>query len=96
MTKIIIKDASWEVIKTLDGDVTRNLLKQLTDKWVEISYACHTGICWACMCLIEKWEDSVIKNFKGEPWFPLADEEIMTCIAGIKEIDGDVILKKIY
>lgn len=97
MTKIIIKNAQWEIIKELDADLNKTLLKQLESQWVEIPAACYTGICGACMCEIESWEEWVNKSFRWEPGFPLWDEEVMTCVAGINpDVQGDIILKKIY
>jgi ferredoxin len=77
--------------------VNKTLLKQLEAEGVEIPAACYTGICWACICEIEKGEDNINKNFRGEPGFPMGDEEVMTCIAGVKADENDeVILKMMY
>lgn len=96
MTKITIKNSRGEIIKTIDADLNRTLLKQLEEAWVEMASACFTGICGACMCQIEAGEEYIDKSFKWEPGFPLAEEEIMTCIAGVKQGDGEIILKSIY
>lgn len=93
---ITIKNSTWEIIKTIEADISKTLLKQLQDSEVEMAYACHTGICWACMCQIESGSENVNKSFKWEPWFPLWDDEVMTCIWWIKNKDIDVILKTIY
>ncbi len=93
---ITIKNASWEVIKTIDSDLNKTLLKQLEAEWIQLAAACYTGICWACMCEIESWEENVNKSFRWEPWFPLWDEEVMTCIAGVKNTEKDIVLKTIY
>jgi len=93
---ITIKNASWEVIKTIESDISKTLLKQLQESWVEMAYACHTGICGACMCQIESGSENVNKSFKWEPWFPLWDDEVMTCIAWVINKDENIILKTIY
>lgn len=95
--KITIKNASWEIIKTLDADLNKTLLKQLEAEWVEIPSACFTWICGACMCEIEKGEEFVNKEATTAPGFPLADEEVMTCIAKIySDEDGEIVLKSMY
>ena len=99
--KITIKNKDWELIKTLDAKVGQTLLKQITESWVEIHNACQIWICAACMCQIEKWEEFLNKSFRTEPWFPLWDDEIMTCIAWLSkevnpEMEGEIILKTIY
>jgi ferredoxin len=95
--KITIKNVAWEVIKTLDADINKTLLKQLETEGVEIPSACFTGICWACMCEIEAWEEHINKEATTAPGFPLADEEVMTCIAKVKaDTDWEIVLKSMY
>lgn len=95
--KITIKNAAWEIIKTLDADINKTLLKQLEAEGVEIPSACFTGICWACMCEIEEWEEYINKEATTAPGFPLADEEVMTCIAKVKaDADWEIVLKSMY
>ncbi|MDD3144933.1 MAG: 2Fe-2S iron-sulfur cluster-binding protein [Candidatus Gracilibacteria bacterium] len=93
---ITIKNSAGEIIKTIESDVNKTLLKQLQDEGIDITYACHTGICGACMCNIESGSENVEKSFRGEPGFPLGDDEVMTCIGGIKNKDIDVVLKTIF
>lgn len=95
--KITIKNASGEVIKTLDADINKTLLKQLEAEGVEIPSACFTGICGACMCEIEEWEEHINKEATTAPGFPLADEEVMTCIAKVKaDAQWEIVLKSMY
>lgn len=95
--KITIKNASGEVIKTLDADINKTLLKQLEAEGVEIPSACFTGICGACMCEIEEWEKHINKEATTAPGFPLADEEVMTCIAKVKaDAQWEIVLKSMY
>ena len=79
--KITIKNASWEVIKQLDADINKTLLKQLEAEWIEIPSACFTWICGACMCEIESWEEFINKEATTAPGFPLADEEVMNYLS---------------
>ena len=95
--KITIKNAAGEILKTLDADLNKTLLKQLEAEWIEIPSACFTGICWACMCEIEKWEEFINKEATTAPGFPLADEEVMTCIAKVNsDADWEIVLKSMY
>lgn len=97
MTKIIVKNASWEVVKELDGNLNETLLKQLEAEWIDIPAACFTGICGACNCKVEEGRDQVNDSFRWEPGFPMEDDEVMTCIAGLKEdASGEVVLKMMY
>lgn len=97
---LIIKDKDWNILKEITIDFSKNLLKQITWAWVDIHSACNTWICAACMCEVESWGEFLDKSFSWEPWFPLWDEEIMTCIWWIKknEYNPDPLieLRKIY
>ena len=95
--KITIKNASWKIIKTLDAEINKTLLKQLEEHGVEIPSACFTGICGACMCEIESGAEFINKEATTAPGFPLADEEVMTCISKItSDQDWEIVLKSMY
>jgi len=95
MKKIIVKDATWKVIKELDQEVNKTLIKQMTDSWLEVMSACHHWICGACIYNVEKWHNNVNKSFKWEPGFPLGEDEVMTCIAWVTDSEDDIILQNI-
>jgi len=99
--KITIKTASGTIEKTFDAKVSETLLKQIHEAGVKnMPSACDFGICGACICQIEKWAEHINKTHRSEPGFPLADEEVMTCIGGIKpesiQKDDEIILQTIY
>lgn len=96
MANITIKDKEGKIIKTFPANIWKKLISELREKDVEVHSACNTWMCWACMFSIESWWENVVKNLKWEPAFPLADEEVMTCIAWIKNDDTDIVLKNIY
>ena len=95
MSQVQVQDSSWDLIQALEVWEGKTLLWELEKASIEIPNACRTGMCGACMCNIISWEASVIKNFKGEPAFPLWDDEVMTCIAWIKESETQIILQTI-
>lgn len=97
MPSITLLDVSGNIVKQFPADLKKTLLSQLTDAGVEIPNACRAGLCGACICQIE-WGEKVIDKSKiTEPGFPLADEEVMTCIAGLgQDVTEDIVLKMIY
>lgn len=90
---LIIKNSAGEIIKEINPDINKTLLKQIEDEWVEMLSACYTWICWACLCHVESWLENVNKSFRNEPWFSLWEDEVMTCIAWIKDPEKDIILR---
>ncbi|NDK09545.1 (2Fe-2S)-binding protein [Candidatus Gracilibacteria bacterium] len=96
MTQLRIENNKGELIKEVPIDVGRVLLSQLESHDIEIPNACRTGMCAACMCKIVSGSEHVIKNLRGEPAFPLGEDEVMTCIAGVKETDETIVLQTLY
>lgn len=95
--KIIVKNTEEKVEKEFVATGKKTLISELRDNDVEIHSACMMWMCGACMCKIEKWVEFIDKSAKGEPAFPLYEDEVMTCIAKVNgKKDGEVILKKIY
>lgn len=93
MTKVQIENNQQETIAKLDIEAWKNLLSQLESQDVEIPNACRTGMCGACLCMIQKWHEHVIKNMRWEPAFPLGEDEVMTCIAGLSDTREEVVLQ---
>lgn len=94
--KLIIKSVDGIIEKELDVNASAPLLRQLEAAWVSMHSACHAGICGACICNIESGWENLDTSFFNEPWFPLAPDEIMTCIWGICQSEWTAVLKKIY
>lgn len=96
MGNIILKNAQGTVIKSIPAETGKTLLKQLEDAGAQIPYACLTGMCSACMCEVETGLDQVDKSYMWEAAFPIDDTEVMTCIAGVKDLKEDITLKLMF
>ncbi len=96
MTKIRIENKDGELIKELSVKPWKALLSQLEESGVEIPNACRAGMCAACMCHILSGHKYVKKNTRGEPSFPLGEDEMMTCIWGVIETQETISLKTMY
>lgn len=94
--KIIVKDSEGNIEKEVQVNEKTPILWQLERDGVTMQSACHAGICWACICMIESGGENLDKSWFSEPGFPLAENEIMTCIWSISRSEGEVVLKKIY
>ncbi len=96
MTKLTIRDSDGNTLKTLDISPEKTLLHELQKAEIDIPNACRAGMCGACMCHIESGAEHVQKNKRGEPSFPLADDEVMTCIGGVTDSWDEIVLKTLY
>jgi ferredoxin len=93
MTFLRVENAAKAELWQWNIDSSKPLLPQLEAQWVEIPNACRTGMCSACMCTVVKWQEHIVNNLRGEPAFPLWEDEIMTCIGWIAETDDEIILR---
>lgn len=93
MTKIRVETSKGEHIKDVQVDHTKPLLKQLEAQDIEIPNACNMGMCSACLCTTTSSPDLLNKSLRGEPAFPLWDEEIMTCIGWVVDTDETIVLR---
>lgn len=93
MTSIKVIDQNDDVLWNVEIDSKKPVLWQLEWQGIEIPNACKMWMCAACMCTIEQWSQHAVKNLRGEPSFPLWEEEIMTCIWWFKETGDTIILR---
>lgn len=96
MPTVRIENAAGEFMKEMLIDANRVLLSQLEASGIEIPNACRSGICASCLCHIVQGGEYIEKSLRGEPGFPLAEEEVMTCISGIRDTDETIILRTMY
>lgn len=96
MTKVIVKNQAWEKLGSIEAQSDIILLKQLEAEGIEIPNACRAGMCAACMCQVESGSEHFVKNHRGEPAFPLGEEEVMTCIGAVRDTDEEVVIKTMY
>ena len=94
--RITIKKENGENLGSFDAEPWKVLLSQIESQGIEIPSACHAGMCAACMCHVEKGGEYLVKDFRTQPAFPLADDEVMTCIGALREGEGEVILRTLY
>lgn len=93
MPVVRIEDASGKLIQEVDIQSWKNLLRQLEKADVDIPNACRIWTCAACLCTIEKGSEFINKELTTAPAFPLGDDEVMTCIAGVDETEEIITLR---
>lgn len=96
MPTVRIENAQGELIKEVNVDANRILLSQLEAAGIEIPNACRAGSCASCMCHIVQGGEHIEKSLRGEAAFPLDEDEVMTCIAGVRDTDETVVLRTMY
>ncbi len=85
MAKVIIKDNSGKQIADFAGNSDDPISTQGQENGAEVPVACGVGVCGSCKCKVKKGREFIIDNEFGDAQVPLEEDEVLTCISGIKE-----------
>lgn len=95
MAKITIKSGNGTEIGTFEADSNQAISAQGAAAGIMIPVACGVGACGICVADIESGKEYLEPNAFGTGSFPLIDEQILTCVAGVKAdtpADTEIIL----
>lgn len=100
--QVIVKDREGKEIWTFEANDSQSLTDLAAMNGIDIPVSCGGGICWVCLCQVEEWGEIVDGNKITTPIHPLADGEILACVAGITEtaftdgLDHQVVIQRVY
>ncbi|MBT3349063.1 2Fe-2S iron-sulfur cluster binding domain-containing protein [bacterium] len=84
MAKVTIKDNGGNVVAQFDSNSEENVAAQGQAAGVPIPVACGVGACRMCVGKCEKGAEHIDREAHGEVHIGLEDDEVLTCIAGVK------------
>lgn len=84
MAKITVQDAGGNSLGTFDADATNSIANHGAMAGVIIPVACGTGACGICVATVTVGAEHVEAGTFGAPSFPVGDDQILTCVAGVK------------
>lgn len=91
-TKITI----WKKEYTLENDTTKTLLETAEEKWIDIPVSCRNWYCMACACRIKKWKEFINRELFWNDLVTDPNEDIiLTCVAGVTDLNADIELETI-
>jgi ferredoxin len=85
MAKVIVKDDSGKKIAGFTANGDDPLSTQAQENGAEIPVACGVGVCGACKCKVKKGAEFIDAEAFGDAQIPLEEDEVLTCLSGIKE-----------
>ena len=89
MPYIIIKNSQKKVIIKFKGNTEESIGTQAQEQGAPIPFSCGVGACRTCVCRIEKGGDLIEKEAVSPMHITVEDNELLSCIAGIKEGAGE-------
>jgi ferredoxin len=84
MAQITIKSANGTELGTFEADASQAISSLGATAGIMIPVACGIGACGICVAEIEAGAEYINPNEFGTGGFPLMDEQILTCVAGVK------------
>ena len=85
MAKIIIKDENGVIVASFDDNQEESIGIQAQDEGAPIPFSCGSGACRTCVGKVCKGKEHINEEFIGQKYIMTEDDEILTCISGIKE-----------
>ncbi len=104
MIKVIVQSNEWEVLWEFTWEEGIAFTQMASKNWVEIPVSCGSWACGICRATILEWAEHIDKEMTGLEALPMWEEEILTCIAGIKwelfrediKEDIQIVIKRLY
>jgi len=84
MPKIIVKDENGKCVGDFKANMDEAIGTQIQDIGVPIPFSCGAGACRTCCCKVTKGMEHIDKEAVGPMHIMVDDDEILTCIAGVK------------
>ncbi len=85
MAKIIIKDNSGNQVTEFKDNGEDSIGVQAQDSGADIPFSCGVGACRTCVGKCTSGKEHINPEAIGPQHIDVEDDEILTCIAGIKE-----------
>lgn len=85
MAKIIVKDEDGVIIADFDDNQEESIGVQAQEEGAPIPFSCGSGACRTCVAQVCKGKEHINEEFIGQKYIVTEDDEILTCISGIKD-----------
>ncbi len=84
-TKVIVKDRQGNVLAEFEPNAEESLATQCQDAGAPVPISCGVGACRTCVATCDQGLDLLDPEAVGPKMIDTEDNEILTCICGIKE-----------
>ena len=101
--KITVQWSDWTEIGSFVAKKWETIMALAQANNVEIPFSCGAWACWLCLCYIVQWWEYINKEYTTPSFMQLDEDQVLTCIAAIKDecFDGwnakiEIVLKRAY
>ncbi|PID70359.1 hypothetical protein CSB37_03165 [bacterium DOLZORAL124_38_8] len=85
MVQIQINDANGNQVSTFKNQGNDPIAIQANDNGAPIPMCCGMGACRSCVAIVEAGLEHLDKEADGPAQMPLDENEVLTCICGVKK-----------
>lgn len=85
MAQVTVKDSNGNESGSFRTTDDESLATQIQDQNIPIVIGCGVGACSMCKCKVNKGMEYIDPEANGPAQFPIEDDEILSCISGIKD-----------
>ncbi|MCF7812379.1 (2Fe-2S)-binding protein [Candidatus Gracilibacteria bacterium] len=85
MAKVTVRDNSGKEVVTFDAEKDESLGTQAQDNGAPIPFSCGVGACRTCVAKVKKGKEYLDEEAVGPKHITTEDDEILTCICGLRE-----------
>lgn len=90
--QIKVKDVDGNIhLLVVDEEGNKSIIDLAEEQDIELPYSCRSGACFSCCAKVTKWANCLEKEKTGEQLIDTEDDEVLTCICGLKKecFEGD-------
>ena len=84
MIKVIVENNQWEILWEFNWEEWLAFTEMAAKNWVEIPVSCWSWACGICRTTIVEWSEYIDREMTGIAALPVWEDEILSCIAGVK------------
>ena len=89
MAKVTIKDNAGKTVAQFEANTEESLGTQAQENGAPIPFSCGVGACRTCVGKVKKGKEYLNPEAVGPQHISLEEDEVLTCICGLKENTPD-------
>ena len=84
MVKVTIADNAGKPVTTFTANTDESIGSQAQEHGADIPFSCGVGACRTCVGKVKKGKEFLDEEAIGPKHIPTEDDEVLTCISGVK------------
>lgn len=85
MVNVILKSPDGKELVQFVANHEQTLIEQMEEIAFDMPYSCRAGSCMTCCVVVRAGIDVVDETVGGDKFIDTDDDQILTCIAGVKK-----------